>query len=983
MNTFSINLFQKVLLLGFVAVVFFFPVDAIAVSSVSTGVSGSTFFSPSSHSVPYNSYINLSWFPSGQVGATSCRVKFVNDAPAAAYSYPTVSSVSGIGPITGYTNREVSCTDTVNTATKAVDIYAHAICGTTGSSCLPGGLGTNNAGSASYGQPGWWWTCTSMSPNAANGYINQLEPGDSCYIDCSGTVQTAPAGWNPYQPNGGVNCAVAPTTPTNLVASQSGGCGGFINISWNAVSGATSYTLMADGTSAGNIIYTGAATSYTHAVSPLSSHTYYVRASNSAGSSANAGPTPSTMASPSCPGAPTLNFSASPTSVAANGNSTLTWTTSGATSCTASNGWTGSQVVNGSSVQAIPATKTFTLECWNGSGVSTGAQSVTVSAVAASCSSVAMESSNTSATTGTLYTYAYGVSANVTSVTFPTWGDSGGQDDLVWYPGTNMGGGTWRGSINLANHKAGNAEYGNFNTHVYLNTASVSNILCNTMTWSRTVSPPPAPVVTATGTTQSGGTGNWIRSAFYNESGATAILGWSATNNPTSCTVYRWNAGAYASVGTYPYPGTRQYPLPTGVTSIAQYRVECTNGTVGTSNVIYFDIPPVPTPGAVTCNAAGTQATLNWTLPSTYTQSLLRLYKSPPAPAAESWTSACSPNKTEPEGLCLDSYTGTSRVTTIDPNTQYYWYMHTRHANGNWSNSAQGGTFTCIPAPTGTITVPNCTIAVGANNCSTSVSWTSNATTPRVYQGGGLFNLAASNPGTSRNLSYGSGATNAFTLYNNTTLLHAATGTASCTAGSAWNGSACAAAPTASITVANVGGASPITNNGGAASTKNITTGDLVQVSWGSNNATICQSVGPFSTGDAPSGGPITVGPINANTTFQVLCNTSPSHPSGAGSASINVQTTPPPTISASYPAPYIETPNWVPPGSTVRTDYNPGSNTGCTLVGPGAPAGAVVAAGSFTTTVWGRSSFGICCTNPTNICIYDRVGVYTTGWEN
>jgi hypothetical protein len=47
--------------------------------------------------------------------------------------------------------------------------------------------------------------------------------------------------------------------------------------------------------------------------------------------------------------------------------------------------------------------------------------------------------------------YAYGIQ-NATAVWFPAWSLVNGQDDLVWYPGTNLGNGTWKGTVNLASH---------------------------------------------------------------------------------------------------------------------------------------------------------------------------------------------------------------------------------------------------------------------------------------------------------------------------------------------------------------------------------------------------------------------------------------------------------------------------------------------------------------------------------------------------
>ncbi|MDJ0909455.1 MAG: right-handed parallel beta-helix repeat-containing protein [Woeseiaceae bacterium] len=76
---------------------------------------------------------------------------------------------------------------------------------------------------------------------------------------------------------------------------------------------------------------------------------------------------------------PTLDFSASPTEVAYQGQSTLTWTTSGATECTASGAWTGARPTSGQEVVGpLTNDSDFELRCANASNV-TISDSLTVS----------------------------------------------------------------------------------------------------------------------------------------------------------------------------------------------------------------------------------------------------------------------------------------------------------------------------------------------------------------------------------------------------------------------------------------------------------------------------------------------------------------------------------------------------------------------------------------------------------------------------
>lgn len=107
-----------------------------------------------------------------------------------------------------------------------------------------------------------------------------------------------------------------------------------------------------------------------------------------------------------------------------------------------------------------------------------------------SCTAVAPSAASTPNVNGSFRVFAYGVSGS-DSVVFPTWGNVGGQDDLIWYPGVNAGGGTWYADVDLGAHKAGNPEYGTFNTHVYLSNASFSGIACGGTTWTRSL---PAPI---------------------------------------------------------------------------------------------------------------------------------------------------------------------------------------------------------------------------------------------------------------------------------------------------------------------------------------------------------------------------------------------------------------------------------------------------------------------------------------------------------
>ena len=81
------------------------------------------------------------------------------------------------------------------------------------------------------------------------------------------------------------------------------------------------------------------------------------------------------------PSPPQLSLSASPTSVSIGNASTLTWSSTGASSCTASGAWTGAKATSGSwNTGPLSASSTFGLSCTGSGGTATGSATVTVAA---------------------------------------------------------------------------------------------------------------------------------------------------------------------------------------------------------------------------------------------------------------------------------------------------------------------------------------------------------------------------------------------------------------------------------------------------------------------------------------------------------------------------------------------------------------------------------------------------------------------------
>ncbi|MCX6701588.1 MAG: hypothetical protein NTX96_00065, partial [Candidatus Zambryskibacteria bacterium] len=84
---------------------------------------------------------------------------------------------------------------------------------------------------------------------------------------------------------------------------------------------------------------------------------------------------------PPPPPSPTVVITANPTSVSYNGSSTLTWSSTNATSCTASGDWSGTKVISGSELQNnLTSNKNYTITCIGAGGSASANANVTVGA---------------------------------------------------------------------------------------------------------------------------------------------------------------------------------------------------------------------------------------------------------------------------------------------------------------------------------------------------------------------------------------------------------------------------------------------------------------------------------------------------------------------------------------------------------------------------------------------------------------------------
>ncbi len=293
-------------------------------------------------------------------------------------------------------------------------------------------------------------------PDQPDGYPANLRPALAVAVDSG--ITGASAAWDLFmtstpQPNFAdyANWAVVPrqsaggsgvsltlsASPNPVVSGQS------VTLTW-VTAGATACT--ASGAWTGSKAASGSAT-----VGPLTTGTTYTL--NCTGSAGSIQRSITVNIASSTP-APTVTISANPTSVAANGVSGLTWSSTNATTCTASGGWSGMQATSGTKqVGPLTASTTYTLSCTGSGGTTQQAATVTVSGGGGTS-----PPPGTSVPTVTL-------SAASTSIS------AGGSTTLTW-SSTNAtscaGSGTWSGPLAVSGSQSTGA----------LNTTSTYTLAC-------------------------------------------------------------------------------------------------------------------------------------------------------------------------------------------------------------------------------------------------------------------------------------------------------------------------------------------------------------------------------------------------------------------------------------------------------------------------------------------------------------------------
>ncbi len=168
-----------------------------------------------------------------------------------------------------------------------------------------------------------------------------------------------------------------PVVPTVdlVVASSTLTQGASTTLNWTSVN-ATSCV-------AGNGWLGARATTGSEVVSPTATTTYELTCSNASATSTDSVVVGVVVPVVTPPTVPTVDLAAQPTSVSAGGTSTLSWTTTNATTCSASGAgdWTGTKGLSDSAVVTVAATTTYTLTCGNGGATTTDTVQVGVTPV--------------------------------------------------------------------------------------------------------------------------------------------------------------------------------------------------------------------------------------------------------------------------------------------------------------------------------------------------------------------------------------------------------------------------------------------------------------------------------------------------------------------------------------------------------------------------------------------------------------------------
>ena len=708
------------------------------------------------------------------------------------------------------------------------------------------------------------WSSTNATSCTASGNWAWNGP-----VATSGTRMTSQSGTNLYIDPYTLTCAGAggPASSTAyLTIEPTGGATATLTASPATINSGGSSTLTWSSTNATSCTASGGwsgttATSGTHVVSPTATTTYTLSCSGAGGTSGPASATVTVNSS-----APAVTLTANPTTIASGGKSTLTWSSSNATSCAASGGWTGTEATSGTLAVSPTATTVYTLLCGGAGGTTQASATVTVSS---------------SAPTVTL-------TANPTSIA------QGGSSKLTW-SSTGSGGAYLRQT----------AQYSAYPGAVSASwTVKLDNVLAGSTIyvvgiWPNYVNTYPTMAVTD-------GTNAYTLLDRYDDKtlfnlgiqGTQSMGHWYAANVP---------AGNY-TIDMSPAPETWEDWV--GVVAFEVAGISA-NPLEGHALNFQAGMPP----GSNTVDATVANAGSNGILIATtfddidYTAPTVPLVGSGSINALSSgslwdFTGSGKPAATAEYALVASAGAHTTTFSPQEGGPQYPDYMTSAvifaaptngascSASGGWSGTEPGsGTLTVSPTSTITYTL-ECADSGGTGEASATVAVTGSAP-PTVS--------ISANPTT---IASGS----------DSTLTWSSANAKSCTASGGWTGAKAtsgtlAVAPTTTTTYTlactGAGGSTQASANvavsassGAPTATITLTPSSIVSgadstVAWSSTNATACTASGNWSfNGEIPTSG-TEVTSQNGNSYYVVTYTATCTGPGGSASASANLTVSP------------------------------------------------------------------------------------------
>ena len=410
----------------------------------------------------------------------------------------------------------------------------------------------------------------------------------------------------------------------------------------------------------------------THVVTPNATSTYTITCSNGSGSAVDSSTVKVIL--PAAQSLPIVSIIANPITINYGGSSILTWQSSNAATCVASNGWSGSKNLNGIQTVSPTATTTYIITCSNSSG--SAQDSVVVN--------VQPQSSQQQPPTVSLIANPLQINQGDSSIL--SW-NSTNADTCVASTG-------WSGSKALSG-----------NTTVFPSQTTVYTLTCSNTIGQATQS------VTVTVQSQQLQlpTVTLIANPQQIIQGNSSILTWSS-NNATACSASGGWSGTQATSGS-------QVVTPNQTTT---YGMTCSNNTgqasqntVVTVTTQQQQLPTVSISANPSTINQGNSSLLSWT---SYNASFCTAFGGWSGSKSLSGSEYVTPNQNTTYGITCTNTTGqqASQTTTVLIQNQQQQTLPTVSLSVNPSQINQGNSSTLYWSST------------NANYCSASGAWSGN-----------------------------------------------------------------------------------------------------------------------------------------------------------------------------------------------------------------------------------------------------------------